>query len=217
MIRRSGHFLRGALLGTHVGRRSHGHAGHGEPLRLQDLRDPEIGDDRPSFFVQHDVRGLDVTVNYAMAMRVTERIADLRENRLRHRDWQRTDVADDDVEWPSLDVLHDEVQDLIALADGVDRDDVRVAQRRSGARFALEPLDHSFSHEQQCRRQHFDRDLAVQRQIVAEIYRCHAAMPELEQDLVLAERGPPQRFELGVRDARHPFRVNRGCRQCGRR
>ena len=113
-------------------------------------------------------------------------------------------------------MLHHEVQDLAALSDGVDRDDVRVAERRSRARLALEALDHAFSHKQQRGRQHLDRDFAVERQIVREIHGRHAAMPELEQDLVLAECRLSQCIKLCVRRIGPAFRVGGRGRHRGR-
>ncbi len=93
-------------------------------------------------------------------------------------------------------MLHDEVQDFVALVDGVDRDDVRVAERRGGSRFAFEALDHPLSHREQRRREHLDRHLAIQCQIVGEVDGGHAATSDFDQDLVLAERRAPQRGEL---------------------
>jgi len=128
-------------------------------------------------------------VDDAVAMRVAERVAHLGEDRLRHRDRQRADVADHRVERAPAHVLHHEVQHVIAFFDRVDRNDVRVAQRGGGARLALEPLHHPLAHEQQGGRQHLDRHFAVEREVVAQVDRRHPAVPQLGEHLVFAECG----------------------------
>ena len=137
-----------ALFGAHVRGRPHRHAGDRETLRLHDLGDTEIRDDGPAILVQHDIGRLDIAVNDAVAVGVPERVTNLGQDGLHHRDRQRADLVDDRVESPPLDVLHDEVQDLLALLDGVNGDDVRMTQRCGRARLALEPLDHPLAHQQ---------------------------------------------------------------------
>src|SRR2546425_10467041 len=93
-------------------------------------------------------------------------------------------------------MLHHEIENLIALLDGVDRDDMRMAERRGGAYLTLEALDHAFSHEQQGGRQHLDCDFAVERQVVGEVDSGHATAADLGEDLVLPQGRSPQRSEL---------------------
>ena len=131
-------------------------------------------------------------------MGIAEGVAHLGEDRLYHGDGKRADVADHRVESPSLYVLHDEVQDVLAFLDGVDGNDVGMAQRRGSARLPFEALDHALPHEQQGRRQHLDRHLAVEGEIVGEVHGGHPPTPQLGEDLVLAERCFAQGIELGV-------------------
>ena len=124
----------------------------------------------------------------AVPMGVAERIAGMGEDRLYHGDVQRADVTNDRIEGPSLHVLHDEIQDVLAFLDGIDRNDVGMAQGGGGARLPLEPLDHALPHEQEGGRQHLDRHLAVEGEVVREVYRGHPAAPQLGEDFVFAQR-----------------------------
>src|SRR5436190_14621554 len=61
-----------------------------------------------------------------------------------------------------------------------------MAQRSGGARFALEALGHALTgHEM--RAHHLDRDFAVERDIMCQVYGRHAAAAEEAHDLILAE------------------------------
>src|SRR5256712_10149630 len=142
--------------------------------------------------------GLDVTVDDAMTMGVAERVAHLGDNRLHHGDGKRADVANNRIERPSLHVLHDEIQDALAFLDGIDGNDVRVAQRGGGARLALEPLGHSLSHEEQGGLEHLDRHLAVKGKVMGQVHRRHPAVPNLGEDLVGAQGGLAQGIEQGM-------------------
>ena len=75
----------------------------------------------------------------------------------------------------------------------VDRDDMRVAERGRRPRFALEALDHAGAHLKQGRREHLDRHLAIQREVMGEVDGGHAAAPQHTEDFVFAERGAAER------------------------
>jgi hypothetical protein len=71
--------LAGRLFWTHVGRRSHRHADLRRLLLRSDaqcFRDPEVGHDRVTAR-QHDVLGLDVAMEHALAVRVRQSVRDL--------------------------------------------------------------------------------------------------------------------------------------------
>src|SRR5438876_2499787 len=70
-------------------------------------------------------------------------------------------VVENGVERATLDVLHDEEDNLRRLFEGEDRRDVPVAQRRGDPRFAPKPLDRRLT-LQQGRRQDLDRDFLVE-------------------------------------------------------
>ena len=74
----------------------------------------------------------------------------------------------------ALDVRHDEVDEIVALFDGVDRNDVRVIQLGRGLGFAQESLT-NVGAEAQLRRQDFDRDLAFESFVSRAIHDPHAA------------------------------------------
>lgn len=70
--------------------------------------------------------------------------------------------------------------------DIVDRKNVRVIQRRGGARFLLEAAQ-SVGISRECRRQNFDRDIAHEPRIARSIDFAHAARADERADLIRAE------------------------------
>ena len=86
----------------------------------------------------HDVAWLEIAVHDAFVMRRCERIRQRRADRERPIDGQA-------IMWNELgqrlpvDELHRRKVNAVDLVDGVDRDDMRMIQRRYGARLALEP------------------------------------------------------------------------------
>src|SRR6266571_3167126 len=84
-----------------------------------------------------------------------QRLARLIEDGPHEGQRQRAGGADDGLERAALDELHHEVDEVGALAHGVDGDDVRMAERGSGAGLALEALDHAGGGEQR-RGHHLD-------------------------------------------------------------
>src|ERR1700737_1703111 len=78
----------------------------------------------------------------------------------------------------ALDVRHDEVNEIVALFDGVDRNDVGVIQLRSRLRFAEEPLA-NIGPEAQFGRQYLDRNFPLQPLVARAVNDPHAATPDL--------------------------------------
>ena len=74
----------------------------------------------------------------------------------------------------TLDVRHDEIDEIVSLFDGVDGNDVRVIQLRRCFSFAQESLT-NVGAEAQLRRQDFDRDLAFESFVSRAIHDPHAA------------------------------------------
>ena len=93
------------------------------------------------------------------------------------------------------DVLHDEEVDAAVLLDGVDRDAVRVIERRRGARFAEQAAGRFRIGR---RRQHLDRDRPIQHRIAGAIDRPHPAFTQARVDGVVQEGGADHEFMSGL-------------------
>ncbi len=97
--------------------------------------------------------------------------------------------------------LHDEEVEPVGAFDGVDRDDVRVVEPGGGLRLLLEPRD-DLGVARELRRQHLDRHLALEREVVGEEDGAHAARAEQPLDHVASVEQPRQPLlELGGRVA----------------
>ena len=77
---------------------------------------------------------------------------------------------------------------VLDLPDGVNGDDVRVTHVCHCHRLLPEATHHPLASEEGGGH-HLDRDLAIQRHLMCEVHRCHAASTELAKDLELAGRG----------------------------
>ena len=138
---------------------------------------PPVGDE--------DVLGLDVAVDDALCVRGLER-----EQRLSH-DLGGLRRLEPDVRVQQLargapaDVLHDHVVDAVDRAPVVDRDDVRVRQRRRGARLAAEPVDEPLVAGERAV-QDLDRDLAREHGVVRAEDLAHPAGGDALHDVVAA-------------------------------
>jgi hypothetical protein len=113
----------------------------GDPRRLGvlDAGDPEVAEVDVRARDQH-VRGLDVAVHEAGGVRGVEGAADLRDDRGRPARREPPLAAQERVEVRARDVAHDQVEVAVLLAGAVDRDHVRVVDRRGQPRLALEAL-----------------------------------------------------------------------------
>ena len=78
----------------------------------------------------------------------------------------------------ALDVRHHEVDEIVSLFDGVDRNDVRMIQLRGRLGFAQESLP-DVGAEAQLRRQDLDRDLALETFVSRAIHDPHTATTDL--------------------------------------
>jgi len=97
----------------------------------------------------------------------------------------------------SLEELRDGVRDALVEAEIVDREDVRVGERRDSLGFALESLPRVRVHGQSLG-EDLDRDLAVEPGVLGAIDLSHASGPQDREDLVGAESGS-RRGSHGVR------------------
>jgi hypothetical protein len=136
----------GAVIGERRGacrvRRGVLEAGHGHD-RCGLLRDAEVQELRchsaGCSTHQHHIGWFQIAVHDAAPMRAIERVGDLDRHAQRLVDLHRTG-AKSIGQRLSLEVFHDEELDATVDADVVQRADVRMIQRRDGARFAFEPL-----------------------------------------------------------------------------
>ncbi len=160
-----------------------GHTRHRLQRRsLQQLGEPEVGEDRGVVFLEEHVRRLDVPVNDPEPMRVVEAGRDAAEIFQRRGRVEGT-VAQLVGEASAGDELDDHVGNAVVLAEVVDVDDVRVAhlgdrlrlvaETRGRVRVGSDPL------------QYLDRARALQLHVVRAIDEAHRSLADEVLDLVL--------------------------------
>src|ERR1700690_2080488 len=133
-------------LRRHIRRRPDQHIRlrHGEVLLLAEIdqsRDAEINDLDDfvvPIVVQHDVRGLDVAVKEAAAMRVTQRVARRDDVAQPHRQRAAVALFDDSIEASTVHVLHDDEVHPVRLVGVIDLNDVLMLQLGERPTFSLE-------------------------------------------------------------------------------
>ena len=182
------------LLRRHVGRRPDDHArlgaqgrchrgpGVAAGRRLHQLRQAKVEHLHQALPGDHDVGRLEIAVDDARGMRGAECLADL------HGVFQgvgerQPAVLDQLRETLAGHELHDDEVAPAGAIDVVNRDDVRVVERRRGFRLLLEaPCPVGIGDLR--RGQHLDRDRPVQAGVTGLVDRAHAAFAELLGDLV---------------------------------
>jgi hypothetical protein len=183
------------LFGRHVMRRADDHAGPGLrcewsgcflPLgRREGLREAEVENLDQLVAGDHDVRRLDVTVDDSGGMRFGQSVGDLRRKANDAVDRHRT-VGDDVAQRPPVDELHRDVRRAVLLGNVVNRDDVRVVERRGRACLTLEACE-STGVAGELRRKHFDGDVTPQLHMARAMYLAHAPRTDRAEDLVRTE------------------------------
>ena len=170
------------LLGREVLRRPHDRARLGH-LARPGARDPEVRHLHAALAVDEDVVRLDVAVDDAMPVREAERGEDLA--RVLDRDVDRSGAAADDqlLEGAAVEELHRDVVRVLRVAAVVDRDDVRVVERRGVLRLAAEALDELVV-VRVAVVEDLDRDAAAELLVLGEVDVRHAARSELAHDPV---------------------------------
>ena len=86
-----------------------------------------------------------------------------------------------------LDQLHGVIMQPPIAADRIDRNDVRVVQRRRGMRFVAKTLQPNFV-QAAGKRQHLQRHATTERQLNRIVNHPHAPAPEFADDLKVADR-----------------------------
>jgi hypothetical protein len=228
------------LLGRHVLERAEQRALGGEPCRrLRERRErraraPARGGHRAGESEvhelraragEHDVRGLQVAMDHARAMRAVERVGDLGAElqRLGGRDAAAREPL---LERFALDQLEHEKVRVALAADVEQRTDVRMVEARDRAGLALEARAH-VRLRREVLRQHLDGDVAPEPRVARPVDFSHAAGAERRNDFLGSEPGPclqwhrgtvlrndgvrrllsPDRVECPVAPARHAVRV----------
>ena len=146
-------------------------------------RDAEVRDLDDALGVDDDVVRLDVAVHHAVTVRVPQRGEDLPGVRDRDRHRAEAARADELLERPALDVLHDDEVGALGLAAIEDRDDVRMRQAGGVGRLATEALDELLV-VRVAPVQHLHRDAAAELLVLGEVHVGHASAAELPCDAV---------------------------------
>ncbi len=161
--------------------------------RLAQLGQAEVEHLDAAVVGDHHVVGLEVAVHDPLLVGRVNRVGQ------RDRDVEEpveleTLLADAPGRAFAVDQLHREEVDAVGLLDRVDRDDVRVVERRDGLRFALEPLQ-AITAPGQLRGQDLERHLPLELRVLGEVHLAHSACSELPENPVVRERLP--RFQDG--------------------
>ena len=179
--------LAGALLGAHVGRGTHHHAGlglaGGEALVVGDAGDAEVHHLHEVLLPLHgdqvDVVRLQVAVDDALAVRGLERVAHLHDHRPGHVQRGGDVVLEQRLQRPALQILHHEIV-AVVLGDVEveDLEDVVVPDDVDRARFVEEAVDDLLVGGE-LRVQELDRDAGTDPRMLGHVHRAHAALAEL--------------------------------------
>src|SRR5262249_4243322 len=134
-----------------------------------------------------DVLGLQVAVHDSLLVRGAEAVSDLRRplDRLTRCDRSTLDLV---AERLSVEELHDRERAAVFAAEIVDRENVRVGERRDRARLALEAVER-VGVGGDTLGEDLDRDVALQLRVSGAPDFAHAARAERREDLVGAETG----------------------------
>jgi hypothetical protein len=158
---------------------------HSQALAALEFSDPEVGDHCVAAYVDHDVARLHVAVHDTMLVRVLQRTAHLMEQRLDNMERQRTGLLQYRLKLATFDVLHHEEVESTCLLRRVNRHNVGMLQPGNESGLLHEALDHGrIRHER--RRHDLDGHLLVERDVVGQVHRSHAPMPQLPGNVKLA-------------------------------
>jgi hypothetical protein len=143
-------------------------------LRDLALREAEVGEVDVVFGAEQDVGGLDVPVDEAGGVRGVERGADLGDDPRHARRGQWAGAAHERAQVVAGHVAHRDERDAVLLARVVDRDHVRVVDRRGDLRLAHETApDRGVLHQRG--RDDLQRDGPVERELHRPVDDAHPA------------------------------------------
>ena len=189
LITRSGEGSGVALFGAHVQRCSQYSSRHRECVLRRHLRDAEVGDDRVTIRIEHDVRRLDVAVDHASPVRVRQRRANLKKQGANNGERQRSPCRQLGpvglLQRPTRDILHREQVQILQLPDRVDRDNVGVREIGLCDRLGVEAIHHPRNRHHRGGH-HLHGHASVERALGGQKHRRLSAAPEFANDLVVA-------------------------------
>ena len=163
------------------------------------LREPEVHHLDDAVAPDHDVLRLDVAVDDAAAVRRGKRRGDLGADVHEFAHRQRAARGETLAQRHAVHELRRDEVDRARLPDLVDRDDVRMVERRGGARFLLEAAA-EIGVVVQRRRQHFQRDVATEHGVGRAVDIAHPARPEVRDDLIAIDLPADERRPFGAGD-----------------
>ncbi|HEU4369019.1 MAG TPA: hypothetical protein VFV05_12430 [Methylomirabilota bacterium] len=197
------------LLGSNVAQRPHDETRARETaLGRGDLGDAKVEDLHLPVAQQHDVAGLDVTVDDASLVRVVQPVADLHHDGQLVLEGQSFPLGDELPKLVAFQQLHDEEEPSLVLPHVVDGDDVGVTQPSARLGFA-EESGAELVGDVRVGRDDLEGDETVQDRVAGLVDQTHATPSYALDDLVLANllghalrgpsaaRGPRVRSRIG--------------------
>src|SRR5205085_1797938 len=154
-----------------------------------DVGDAEIGHLHRTVGKHENIRRLDIAVNNTLAVRIVERVENLRHD-LHNGCRRETLVAlEAFLELAPFDELHGDEPGAAFFSEIVDRNDVGVTQASGGLRLASKARDDVLRvlARELIGADRFQRDDAFDERIVAFVNDAHGAATDLAPDLILAE------------------------------
>ena len=142
-------------------------------LLLEELGEAEVEDLEGPVLRDHHVFGLEVPVDDPGRVRLGEAVREL-VAQVEQPPRRQGSGAEDLAQRPAVDELHRDVDGVSLSPDVVDRDDVRMVERRGRARLLLEALL-AVRVGRELRRQHLDGDLAPQTRVARPVHLSHAS------------------------------------------
>ena len=185
-------------LRRHVGRAAEQLAGHRQLLVIDDLGDAEVHQLEAAVVPDHHVLGLDVTVDDADLVCVTERDAQSVHDQRRQRGTRTPARVEPLAQRHAVDELGDEeALDRVLTRVVVDLEDVLVTQPGDCQRLASQPGPRLLA-RRHVRVQDLDRDLPVEDGVETAVDDRHPAVADLALDLVLVELGSDEAHCRGI-------------------
>src|SRR5579862_9658051 len=140
-------------------------------------------------------------MDYAATMRVIEGAGNLRRHRCGEYGWDRAVTYKTVGQGAAAQERHQEIDDIVILAEIHDRTDVRVDQMSCGFGFPTKALAH-LGLTSEMRVEDLDDQRPPELNVLGVIDMCHAARAEPMNDAVAVPRQTPQRTNLGIRGLR---------------
>jgi hypothetical protein len=179
LIRASIHLFAAPLFWAHVRGRPD-HAGRGRRrgrVAAERAGDAEVRDHRVPAVADENVRRLDVAMHDPIRVRVVERGGDVAQDSQRTVHLQPAALRDELLHAAASHHAHRVERDAGPLADGEDRNDMRMIEPRRELGLTLEARV-GVGVEDRIERENLQRDVAVERRLVRAVHDAHAAAAE---------------------------------------